>query len=178
MILILRTLAFVSLGAAAGCATQQDAPTTGAANGAVFTVPAGQPSHASSAPLQSADGAQKSVSGDRAMMIPDARSVYYALDRYEVAPQFRKRLDAHARYLREHPEAQVRIEGNGDERGSREYNLALGHRRAEGVRQALELLGARENQLEATSLGEEKPRAEGHHEAAWAENRRSDLVYE
>jgi peptidoglycan-associated lipoprotein len=169
-----------SLGAIAGCATQQAEPAAGAATGAVFTVPSAQARQdpaASGHSTQSAHAAQKSFSGKPAM-IPEMRSVYYDFDQYEVKPEFRKRLDAHARYLREHPQTQVRIEGNGDERGSREYNLALGQRRAESVRQTLRLLGARDGQLEATSLGEEKPRAAGHGEAAWAENRRSDLVYE
>jgi peptidoglycan-associated lipoprotein len=69
------------------------------------------------------------------------------------------------------------IQGNTDERGSREYNLALGQKRAEAVKKTLLLLGAREEQLESVSLGEEKPRNSGHDEAAWAENRRDDMLY-
>ena len=86
-------------------------------------------------------------------------------------------IEAHARYLREHAGARLTIEGNGDERGSREYNLALGQRRAEGVRQMLKLWGAADEQVEAVSFGEEKPRAQGHDESSWAQNRRSDFVY-
>jgi peptidoglycan-associated lipoprotein len=105
------------------------------------------------------------------------RSVYFALDVYDVKPEFRPLIEAHAKYLRQHPEARIRIEGNTDERGSREYNLALGQRRAESVMKMLKLLGVHENQVEAISFGEEKPRASGHDETSWAENRRSDFQY-
>jgi peptidoglycan-associated lipoprotein len=105
------------------------------------------------------------------------RSVYFAFDVYDVKPEFRPLIEAHAKYLRQHPEARIRIEGNTDERGSREYNLALGQRRAESVMKMLKLLGVHENQVEAISFGEEKPRASGHDETSWAENRRSDFQY-
>ena len=105
------------------------------------------------------------------------RSVYYDFDKSLIKPEFRPLIEAHAGYLREHGAATVRIEGNCDERGSREYNLALGQRRADSVRKALELLGVPDPRIETTSWGEEKPRAAGHDEAAWAQNRRSDIVY-
>jgi peptidoglycan-associated lipoprotein len=104
-------------------------------------------------------------------------SVYYAYDKYDVAAEYRPLVEAHAKYLREHPGATVAIQGNCDERGSREYNLALGQRRAEGVTKLMGLLGVPERQMEAVSFGEEKPKAAGHDEAAWAQNRRSDIVY-
>jgi peptidoglycan-associated lipoprotein len=107
---------------------------------------------------------------------PSKRSVYYEFDRYDVKDEYRALVEAHARYLREHPRAQVAVQGNADERGSREYNLALGQRRSEGVKKMLTLLGVAERQVEATSFGEEKPRAVGHDETSWAENRRSDIV--
>jgi len=106
------------------------------------------------------------------------RSVYYDFDRYDVKDEYRALVEANARYLREHPQAQIAVQGNADERGSREYNLALGQRRSEGVKKMLTLLGVAERQVEATSFGEEKPRAVGHDEASWAQNRRSDIVYE
>ena len=109
---------------------------------------------------------------------PSKRSVYYEFDRYDVKDEYRALVEAHARYLREHPGAQIAVQGNADERGSREYNLALGQRRSEGVKKMLTLLGVTERQVEATSFGEEKPRAVGHDEASWSENRRSDVVYE
>ena len=106
------------------------------------------------------------------------RSVYHDYDQSDLKPEQRTTVEANAAYLREHPDLKVRIEGNADERGSREYNLALGQRRSEGVKKMLTLLGVTERQVEATSFGEEKPRALGHDEASWAQNRRSDIVYE
>jgi peptidoglycan-associated lipoprotein len=105
------------------------------------------------------------------------RSIYYDLDRYDVKEEYRSLVEAHARYLRDNRNARMLIQGNTDERVSREYNLALGQRRAEGVKKMLILLGAAEAQIEAVSLGEEKPKAEGSNEAAWAQNRRSDMLY-
>ena len=107
---------------------------------------------------------------------PSKRSVYYDFDQYDVKSEYRALVEAHARYLREQPRAQVAVQGNADERGSREYNLALGQRRSEGVKKMLTLLGVAERRIEATSFGEEKPRAVGHDETSWAENRRSDIV--
>jgi peptidoglycan-associated lipoprotein len=86
-------------------------------------------------------------------------------------------VEAHAKYLRENPNARMLIQGNTDERGSREYNVGLGQRRSDGVKRMLVLLGARENQIESVSLGEEKPMSEGHDESAWSKNRRSDMLY-
>ncbi len=86
-------------------------------------------------------------------------------------------IQAHARNLADHAGYKVRVEGNADERGSSEYNLALGQRRADNTRKALTLAGARAAQIETMSYGEEKPRAPGHDEAAWAQNRRADIVY-
>jgi peptidoglycan-associated lipoprotein len=105
------------------------------------------------------------------------RSVYFDLDSFEVKPEFRSMVEAHAAYLRKTPSARVVIEGNTDERGSREYNLSLGQKRAEAVKKMLQLLGVAEAQLEAVSFGEEKPKATGKDEAAYSENRRSDLSY-
>jgi peptidoglycan-associated lipoprotein len=105
------------------------------------------------------------------------RSVYFDFDSYVIKGEFQTLLEAHAKYLRDHKDRKVSIEGNADERGSREYNLALGQKRAEAVKKALIQLSVSEAQLEAVSLGEEKPRAAGHDEASWAENRRGDLRY-
>lgn len=105
------------------------------------------------------------------------RSIYYDLDQFDVKDQYRGLVEAHAKYLRENPAAKVLIQGNTDERGSREYNVALGQRRSDGVKKMLVLLGARENQIETVSLGEEKPQADGHEESAWSKNRRSDILY-
>jgi peptidoglycan-associated lipoprotein len=87
-------------------------------------------------------------------------------------------VEAHARFLRDNPGRKMLIQGNTDERGSREYNIGLGQRRSDGVKRMLMLYGAKEDQIESVSLGEEKPRAEGHDEQAWAQNRRSDILYQ
>jgi peptidoglycan-associated lipoprotein len=106
------------------------------------------------------------------------RSVFFDFDSNLVKDEFRPLVTAHARYLQQNPGAKMRIEGHADERGSREYNIALGQRRSEAVKQMMQLLGARPDQIESVSFGEEKPRATGHDEASWAENRRGDIVYQ
>jgi peptidoglycan-associated lipoprotein len=105
------------------------------------------------------------------------RSIYFDFDSFVVKPDFQGTVEAHGKYLVGNPSRRVMIEGNADERGSREYNLALGQKRAEAVKSRLRLLGVAETQMETISFGEEKPRASGHDEAAWAENRRADLNY-
>ena len=105
------------------------------------------------------------------------RSVYYPFDVSAVQDADKPIVVAHAKYLREHPDRNVRVEGNADERGSNEYNLALGQRRADGVKQMLVLGGAKASQIETVSYGEEKPKATGHDEASWSQNRRSDIKY-
>ncbi|MDW8470184.1 MAG: peptidoglycan-associated lipoprotein Pal [Burkholderiales bacterium] len=106
------------------------------------------------------------------------RSIYFDYDRYEVKEEYRPIVEAHAKYLRENPEAKVLIQGNADERGSREYNIGLGQRRSDAVKRMLILLGARESQIEAVSLGEEKPVCTESNEACWAKNRRGDILYQ
>jgi len=106
------------------------------------------------------------------------RSIFYDLDQYDVKDQYKDLIAAHAKFLRENPGRKMLIQGNTDERGSREYNVGLGQRRSDGVKRMLLLLGAREDQIESVSLGEEKPRSEGHDEAAWSQNRRSDILYQ
>ena len=105
------------------------------------------------------------------------RSVYYDFDSFVIKDEFRPLIEAHGRYLRDNRAAQIVVQGNTDERGGREYNLALGHKRAESVKRALGIMGVQEQQVETVSFGKEKPKAQGSDEAAWAENRRSDLVY-
>jgi peptidoglycan-associated lipoprotein len=105
------------------------------------------------------------------------RSIYYDLDQFDIKDEYRGIVEAHAKYLRENPAARVLVQGNTDERGSREYNVGLGQRRSDGVKKMMVLLGARDNQIESVSLGEEKPQAEGNNEGAWSKNRRSDILY-
>jgi peptidoglycan-associated lipoprotein len=105
------------------------------------------------------------------------RSVYFDYDSYVVKDEFQALLTAHGKFLAANPKLKVLIQGNADERGSREYNLALGQKRADAVRKGLVLLGAREDQLEAVSLGEEKPACTESTEDCWAKNRRGDMLY-
>lgn len=105
------------------------------------------------------------------------RSVYFDFDSFVVKDNYRPMLEAHAGYLNGRSTAKLLIQGNTDDRGSREYNLALGQKRAEAVRKSLGVLGVADAQLEAVSFGEERPRLEGQNEEAWAANRRADLVY-
>ncbi|KAF7598647.1 MAG: peptidoglycan-associated lipoprotein [Candidatus Dactylopiibacterium carminicum] len=105
------------------------------------------------------------------------RSVYFEFDKYDIQLDYWSLLEAHGRFLKANPDYRTLIQGNTDERGSREYNLALGQKRAEAVKENLKLIGATDAQIEAVSLGEDKPRALGKDEAAWAENRRADILY-
>jgi peptidoglycan-associated lipoprotein len=105
------------------------------------------------------------------------RSVYFDFDRYEVKDEFKPLVEAHAKYLAGNKSARMTVQGNCDERGSREYNIALGQRRADQVKRMMALYGATDGQVETVSFGKEKPRNQGHDEAAWAENRRDDMVY-
>ena len=105
------------------------------------------------------------------------RSVFFDFDQYDVKPEYKNQLQAHAKFIASEPNARVLIQGNTDDRGSREYNLALGQRRADAVKKQLVLMGAPESQIESVSLGKEKPKALGDTEAAWAENRRADMLY-
>jgi len=105
------------------------------------------------------------------------RSTFYPFDVSAVQDADKPIVQAHAKYLSEHPDRKVRLEGNCDERGSNEYNLGLGQRRANGVKQMLLLGGAKASQIETVSYGEEKPRCTEHNEACWKQNRRTDIKY-
>jgi peptidoglycan-associated lipoprotein len=104
-------------------------------------------------------------------------TVYFDYDSASIRPEFQSVIDAHAKYLGSHRDRKLTVAGHTDERGGREYNLALGQQRAEAVRRALELLGARGAQVESISFGEEKPADAGHDEASWSHNRRAELTY-
>lgn len=105
------------------------------------------------------------------------RSIYFDFDKYVVREADTPVVQNHAAYLVKTPSRKILIQGNTDERGGAEYNLALGQKRAEAVRKSMAALGVSEGQMEAVSLGKEKPKAQGSNEAAWAENRRADIVY-
>lgn len=105
------------------------------------------------------------------------RSTYYPFDVSVVQENDKPLVEAHAKYLGDHPGRSVRLEGNCDERGSNEYNIGLGQRRADGVRKMLIMGGASDSQIKTISYGEEKPRCTDHNEACWKQNRRTDLNY-
>ncbi len=106
------------------------------------------------------------------------RSIYYTFDKYSIQDQYQPIVAAHSDFLVSHPAAKVILQGNCDERGSREYNLALGQRRADSVRKVMVAKGVKDSQIETVSFGKEKPRNPAHNKAAWAENRRTDIVYQ
>jgi len=105
------------------------------------------------------------------------RIIYFEFDSSEIRPQFRQAIEAHAVFLAANPDVILILEGHADERGSREYNLALGERRAIVVKRQMTLLGAPASQLRTTSYGEERPAVEGHDEFSWSQNRRTELIY-
>ena len=137
---------------------------------------------------EAADGCVKRISAGR------IDGVVFARDEFEVGPEAGDAaemgniehalehsasgsVEQHARYLQANRGLRITVQGNTDERGTREYNIALGQKRADAVKRAMVLLGATEQQIETVSFGKEKPRRDGHDEASWAENRRSDIVY-
>ncbi len=104
--------------------------------------------------------------------------IYFDFDKSKIKAEFLPLLEQHATYLTEFPDTKVRLEGHSDERGSREYNIALGERRAKAVKRFLQLKGVAEDQISIVSFGEELPARLGHNEAAWALNRRVEIIYE
>ena len=162
--------ALLLTGLVAGCATQSTDESSPA------PAPAPTARGTSSSPRATSSGG---IFGSRnaGAVMPQARSVYYEFDRSEIKADSTKVIDANAQYLREHPELKVKVEGNADERGSREYNLALGQRRADAVQKRMTILGIPSDRIETVSYGKEKPKAVGHDESAWSENRRSDILY-
>lgn len=109
--------------------------------------------------------------------IPDVRTIYFDFDKDTIRPEFESVLNAHADYLRNNPNTTVILEGHGDERGTREYNLGLGERRAQSVESYLTVQGVSPSQLEIVSYGEERPAVQGHSEEAYAQNRRVVFDY-
>jgi len=105
------------------------------------------------------------------------RVVYFDFDKDEIKPEFQQIMACHAKYLQDRPMAQIRLEGNADERGTREYNLGLGERRGNAVSSALQSNGGSASQLNVISYGKEKPVCKEHNEDCWSKNRRVEIVY-
>ena len=105
------------------------------------------------------------------------RVVYFDFDKTEIKPEFQQIMACHAKYLQDRPESHVRLEGNTDERGTREYNLGLGERRGNAVSDALQANGGSASQIEVISYGKEKPVCREHNEDCWSKNRRVEIIY-
>ncbi len=105
------------------------------------------------------------------------RTLYFDFDQATIRPEFQEAVKCHAKYLNDRPSSHMRLEGNADERGSREYNLGLGERRAQAVQSALLAAGASASQIDVVSYGEERPTCRDHNEACWQKNRRVNIVY-
>jgi peptidoglycan-associated lipoprotein len=159
-------LAILCAGAAGCSTTNSSAPD--AASGAQPAAPANQVSAAQPSARPASPAASASVV---------KRSVYFDFDESTIKPEFQPIIAQNATLLGNDSKRGVRVEGNTDERGSKEYNLALGNKRAASVARAMQVLGVAPSRVEVLSFGEERPRAKGHDEAAWAENRRVDIAY-
>jgi peptidoglycan-associated lipoprotein len=155
------------------CSSQPPAPEQGPA-----TVSDGKSTSAAAAPVTAQGVDPYSLA---ALKDPNSavykRSVFFDYDQYVIKDEFKALIEAHGKLLVKNPKVKMLIQGNADERGSREYNLALGQKRAEAVKKALMLQGATEGQIESVSLGEEKPRCTESAESCWSQNRRGDMLY-
>jgi peptidoglycan-associated lipoprotein len=157
-----------------GCASQptdESTPAPGQAKASPGQTPS--PGSVTARPIQPSEAPAGSLKDGTL----SKRSVFYELDKADIKDEYRPVLQAHGKYLAERRGTKMLVQGNCDERGSREYNIALGQRRAEGVKRMLLLMGASESQIESVSLGEEKPRCNDHTEGCWSQNRRSDMLY-
>jgi len=169
-------VAVIGASLLAGCSSPK--PRNAAGAGAASSVPSDQ-SAAKGADMSSADSAAANGAGVAGPSAPQLqnRSIYFDFDSSDIKQEFEALVTAHARYLASSPSTRVRLEGNTDERGSREYNIGLGERRAQAVRRALMLQGVADSQITTVSYGEERPAVTGHTEEAWSHNRRVDIVY-
>ena len=166
-------LSILIAGLLASCASKEakEESTTGKAKVEEVTVTEGgvstQPQQLQPQPMPGA-----------AQAVPAGRSIYFDFDKSIIQDQYKSLVQAHSRYLANNSSARVTIQGNCDERGSREYNLGLGQRRADAEKHALTVLGVSKSQIETVSFGKEKPRCTEHNESCWSQNRRADIVYQ
>ena len=159
----------------AGCSSTPDAPD---ANGAQVETRSNNAGNVATVTAGNVDSRKLPPELTDPKNILSKRSIYFDYDKYDVRSEFKDLVTAHAKFLANNRQYKILIQGNTDDRGSREYNLALGQKRADAIKKMVTLLGAREEQVESVSLGKEKPKNEGQNEAAWAENRRGDILYQ
>ena len=157
----------------AACSTTKLAETADVTGKAVAAAPASP----APAPAKSAVAAVVADHLNPSSMISKERSVFFDFDQFVIKANDGPLIERQGKYLASKQNLAIRVEGNADERGGREYNLALGQKRADAVVRALKVYGVGEKQLEAVSLGSEKPAMQGHDEVVWAQNRRVDLAY-
>jgi len=167
----------VSLAVLAGCSS-----TGGTQDGSMDgTTPGGQGQGQGGVTTgQGISGGQASgsqVGAGQRTAIPDVRTIYFDYDKDTIRPEFESVLNEHAEYLRNNPNAEVVLQGHADERGTREYNLGLGERRAQSVERYLSIQGVSSSQVDVVSYGEERPAVEGSSEQAYAKNRRVVIAY-
>jgi peptidoglycan-associated lipoprotein len=155
--------------------TQAPAPIDEQAPAAADAAGGASTSGAGTSGVSGTPGAMSPLKDPRSIL--SKRTVYFDYDSFVVKDDYRAMVDAHAKYLQANRAARVTLQGHADERGSREYNIALGQKRADAVKKLMQLLGATEIQIETVSFGKEKPKAEGHDETAWAQNRRVEIIY-
>ena len=163
-----RILCAIAILVLAGCATRQDAPPS-------------QITTSGDSDFKDSSNVESSAITTAAMLAEEAMksvepSIYFDYDKFEIKENYQKTISAFADYLRTHPDSKILIEGNCDERGTIEYNLALGQKRADAVSSALEVVGIRASRVETISNGEEKPRNSIRSEAGYSVNRRADLI--
>ena len=179
-------IAALIFAAIAGCSSTEEKPAEDA--GAVTTPPATSGGATTGGATTSgvtgsgitgsqAGGGMSSSALKDPRNILSRRNVYFDYDQFTVKDEYRPIVEAHAKYLQSNRSARAILQGHTDERGTREYNIALGQKRADAVKNMMLLYGAQEMQIETVSFGKEKPRREGHDEQSWAENRRVDIVH-
>ena len=179
----------IVVAAIAGCSstgTQDAAPVEDRAAAAATTPATGSGATTSGATTAAVTGTPGAGAGTGAGAVSplkdpknilSKRSIYFDYDQFTIKDEYKPVIEAHAKYLQANRNARAILQGNTDERGTREYNIALGQKRADAVKKLMVLLGASEIQIETVSFGKEKPRREGHDEASWAENRRVDILH-
>lgn len=151
------------------------APATGTGATTSGATGSGTPSGAASGMAATGSGTLSPLKDPKNIL--SKRSVYFEYDQFVIKDEYKPIIEAHAKYLQANRSARAILQGHTDERGTREYNIALGQKRADAVKNLMLLLGATEIQIETVSFGKEKPRREGHDETSWTENRRVDIVH-